>query len=142
MNQESIVYGYICTNSILAPEDKRQSIISNTQVINGLPSFDSGSLLLREMFSVPRMQYDEGLQSALIHFAHAYHGIEYEWGSWMQAFEGLLKKMQWDSVIVHLETELSGTHTFQWDSGDHSHTPGVEPLNIRCEWQHEIGLQS
>ncbi|EGG95077.1 hypothetical protein IMCC1989_1859 [gamma proteobacterium IMCC1989] len=66
--------------------------------------------------------------------------MEYEWGLWIAEFERLLQKMYWSSVVVHLETELSGIHTFTWNSGDESHYPNDTSLNIRCEWQHELGI--
>jgi hypothetical protein len=69
-----------------------------------------------------------------------YRGIEYEWAEWIKKFEALLKAMYWQSAVVHLETELTGLHTFTWETVDKNHIPGSDDFNIRCEWNHELGL--
>ena len=140
MMQESIVYGYIKTANDLGGSSPQANMI-NRRALMGLPTQDACSLITRDMFSTPSVVSTDGFSSTVIHFGHAYKGIEYEWQLWMNSFEELLQKMYWESVIVQLETELSGTHTFSWDSGDSDHIPGHTPLNIRCEWQHELGLQ-
>lgn len=141
MNDESVVYGYIKNASALTAEDRFVSYSANRRALTHLPTLDSSSFLSREIFSTPPIiNYDDSLQSSVIHFGSAYKGIEYEWGLWIATFEKLLQKMYWDLVVVHLETELSGVHTFTWDSGGSVHMPSDNPLNIRCEWQHEMGL--
>jgi hypothetical protein len=143
MNDESIVYGYIKNASAITAEEKYISQSLNRKALNHLTTLDACAFLSRELFSVPvLLSYDDLQQSSVIHFGSAYKGIEYEWGLWITHFEQLLQKMYWDSVIVHLETELSGVHTFTWDSGNEVHVPSNQALNIRCEWQHEIGLNS
>ena len=49
-------------------------------------------------------------------------------------FEALLKTMYWMSASVHLETELSGKHTFNWHS-ERGHTPADSELRMSCEWE-------
>jgi hypothetical protein len=143
MSGESIVYGYIKNSSALTAEEKFISQSANRKALQHLPSFDYGSFLSREIFSTPSLvNYDDSFQSSVIHFGQAYKGIEYEWGLWIAKFEQLLQHMYWDFVVVHLETELSGIHTFTWNSGNHVHIPSDNPLNIRCEWQHELGLSA
>ena len=142
-SDESVVYGYIKNISALTAEEKFTVHTMNRKALMYLPTLDAGSFLSREIFSAPPViQHDDSIQSTVIHFGNAYKGIEYEWGLWIAKFEELLQKMYWDLVIVHLETELSGMHTFTWDSGDNAHVPSNEPLNIRCEWQHEAGLRA
>lgn len=142
MSQESIVYGYIKSANDGFSSMTFDCHLANRKALMGLPTLDTCSLLTREMFSAPSVATRDGqVQSSIIHFGSAYHGVEYEWALWIEKFETLLQKMYWDSVTVQLETELSGTHTFTWDSGDIDHTPSDSPLNIRCEWQHELGLQ-
>lgn len=141
MNDESVVYGYIKNTSALTAEEKFAVHSANRNALIHLPTLDAGSFLSREIFSTPPViQHDDRMQSTVIHFGNAYKGIEYEWGLWISKFEELLQKMYWDLVIVHLETEISGVHTFTWDSGDSVHVPSDAPLNIRCEWQHELGV--
>jgi hypothetical protein len=141
MNDESVVYGYIKNSSAITPEEKFVSHSANRTALRHLPTLDAGSFLSREIFSTPPIiHHDDSLQSSVIHFGNTYKGIEYEWGLWVSKFEELLQGMYWDLVVVHLETEISGVHTFTWDSGGDMHVPSESPLNIRCEWQHELGV--
>jgi hypothetical protein len=47
--------------------------------------------------------------------------------------------MYWVGAKVHLETELSGVHTFVWETEGAFHEPN-DPLMVRCEWEREGGL--
>ena len=139
--EESIVYGYIKSAADLSAEHAFKQNTVNRQALMSLPTMDSWPFLPREMFSLPRLAHQhERVQSNIIHFGSAYKGIEYEWKQWISKFEALLQKMYWQSVVVHLETEISGVHTFTWGGGNIEHIPGEDPLAIRCEWQHEMGL--
>ena len=57
----------------------------------------------------------------------------------MKKFESLLTQMYWVSAKVHLETELSGMHTFIWEAAGECHEPG-DALQVRCEWEREGGI--
>jgi hypothetical protein len=141
MNDESTVYGYIKNNNAETEQQSYLQFSTNRQMLKALPLLDNCALITQELFSIPRSVSDAvGGSSQLVHFGRVYNGVEYEWGLWIAEFEQLLQKMYWSSVVVHLETELSGTHTFTWDSGDKSHYPNDASLNIRCEWQHELGI--
>ncbi len=83
-----------------------------------------------------------GFRTEVLHFGASYQGIEYEWQHWLSQFESLLAKMYWVSVVVHLETELSGVHSFCWESTGDYHHPGAAVTNVRCEWVHESWLHS
>ena len=41
------------------------------------------------------------------------------------------------SATVHLQTELSGNHTFLYEPRGGEHRPGDGPLEVRCEWERE-----
>ena len=156
VDQESVVYGRIKSASLLSVNDIKKQIYTNKKAILLLSDSDSlfselanaGSLaneqyplLTQEMFSVSKMQMNGDYASVnIIHFAMSYHGVEYEWSEWMTRFERLLKSMCWQSVVVHLETELSGLHTFKWESVKASHMPGKDDFNVRCEWDHEVSF--
>ena len=59
----------------------------------------------------------------------------------MQKFEELLKQMYWVSATVHLETELSGKHTFNWEpSTVGCHVPNSGELRVKCEWEREAAF--
>ncbi len=141
MDQESIVYGCIKGSSSLATSEMFEQTTTNKKAILALPSSDSWPFLTREMFSIPRFQMsDNEVQTNVIHFGMSYRGVEYEWSEWITKFESLLKAMYWQSAVVHLETELTGLHTFMWEAVDKNHVPGSDDFNIRCEWNHELGL--
>ena len=141
-DQESIVYGvirYLPTTDFLSAHAHRRT---NWAAIQGLPLGldDEWPLLCREMFSMPGgHQFNGTYQTQLIHFAASYKAIEYEWEKWLQQFEELLKGMYWVSATVHLETELSGKHTFSWHS-EHGHAPSDAELCMNCEWEREASF--
>ncbi|MEK9711411.1 MAG: hypothetical protein VW258_02485 [Thalassolituus sp.] len=138
-DQESIVYGVIrhipATEDLLARRERR----TNMAAIQCLPTGieDDFSLLKREMFSMSGDDIFSGAyQTQIIHFAASYRAVEYEWEGWLRQFESLLKSMYWVSATVHLETELSGRHTFNWQA-EHGHTPSDADLRMNCEWERE-----
>lgn len=142
-SQESIVYGCIKGSSALSAAELFDQVTVNKKAILSLPSVDDWPFLTQEMFSLPRYNVNcmQG-KTNVIHFGVSYRGIEYEWSEWIRKFEALLREMYWQSAVVHLETELTGLHTFMWEAIDNNHVPGSDDFNIRCEWNHELGLVS
>ena len=139
MGQESIVYGCIKDASMLEEESVRRRV--NRKAMLELPSADDWPFLSQEMFAIPRVEVDHAnYQTEVMHFGASYQAVEYEWDQWIVKFEELLSQMYWVSVTVHLETELSGTHTFTWESNGDSHIPGSGDMQVRCEWSHEGAL--
>ncbi len=139
MDQESIVYGCIKDASFFEEDSNRRRI--NRQAMLNLPKADGWPFLCQEMFAIPRVEIDQAnYQTEVMHFGASYKAVEYEWEQWIQKFEELLSQMYWVSATVHLETELSGTHTFTWDSAENSHAPGSGDMQVRCEWSHEGSL--
>jgi hypothetical protein len=141
VDQESIVYGCIKGSSAISAAELFAQTTINKKAIMALPDVDEWPFLTREMFSVPRFQMNgNDCHTNVIHFGMSYRGVEYEWSEWLKKFEALLKVMYWHSAVVHLETELTGLHTFIWEAVDKNHSPGSNDFNIRCEWNHELGL--
>jgi len=141
-DQESIVYGVIrhvpSTQDLAARRERR----SNWAAIRTLPLGidDDWSLLKREMFSMAGDDIFSGAyQTQVIHFAASYRAVEYEWEAWLRQFESLLKSMYWVSATVHLETELSGRHTFNWQA-EQGHEPSDTELRMSCEWEREASF--
>lgn len=136
MDQESIVYG--CIKDLACEENdqtglQRRSV--NREVMLSLPAADEWPFLSREMFSVPTIEMGAGgYQTEVMHFGASYKAVEYEWEQWIAKFEEMLEKMFWVSATVHLETELSGTHTFIWESKRLYHEPNCGDMEVRCEW--------
>ncbi len=138
---ESIVYGCIKHLPFGELDERRASCFTNRRVIHQLPMTDAWPFICREMFAVPSDEILGGqYKTQVVHFGMAYHGVEYEWSSWVEKFEDLLRKMYWVSAVVHLETELSGVHTFMWESSELCHEPGGGDLNVRCEWSREAAI--
>lgn len=140
MDQESIVYG--CIKDLALVEDFGDRREVNRRAMLSLPGAEDWPLLSRDMFSLPTPQTVSGsYHTEVMHFGASYQAIEYEWEQWMSHFESLLKQMFWVSATVHLETEMSGTHTFSWESNGNSHIPGVNSIQVSCQWSHETPLQ-
>lgn len=136
MDPESIVYGCIkdMANAQFDAERRR----ANRKAMMSLPTADEWPYLCREMFSIPRVEVgSDSYLTDVMHFGASYKAIEYEWAEWMKRFEKLLDSMYWVSAVVHLETELSGIHTFTWESKKNGHLPGSGTQHIRCEWTQE-----
>ena len=141
MESESIVYGCIRDWPSESSAESRLRRQINSQVLAELPSGDAGSFLGREMFAAC-LQPSAGLyQTQVIHFGASYRSVEYEWSLWVAQFEALLKRLYWTSAVVHLETELNGTHTFRWESDNGLHSPQEGELRVRCAWEREGGLR-
>lgn len=141
-DQESIVYGII--RHVPSPDElsARRERRANWSAIQSLPvgMEDDWSLLKREMFAMSGDDIFTGAyQTQVIHFAGSYRAVEYEWEAWLRQFEDLLKSMYWVSATVHLETELSGRHTFNWQS-EHGHAPSDSDLRMSCEWEREASF--
>ncbi len=137
MRQESIVYG--CIRDTVYERDVEQRLIANRRAMDALPGADSWPMLSREMFSLTAAAGgDIDVYTEVVHFGASYQGIEYEWELWLEQFETLLVSMYWVSATVHLETELSGLHSFNWVSDDEYHRPGGSNIRMRCEWVREM----
>ena len=141
MESESIVYGCIRDWPSDNPAQNRLRRQINRQMLDGLPAGEAWPFLGREMFACCQ-QPGEGLyQTQVIHFGASYRAVEYEWNLWVEQFEALLKRLYWASAVVHLETELSGTHTFRWESDNGGHSPWEGELRMRCAWEREGGVR-
>ncbi|SMF40873.1 hypothetical protein SAMN02745866_02650 [Alteromonadaceae bacterium Bs31] len=136
MEQESIVYG--CIKDAITYQDDIVRRRINRQAMLSLPNAEEWPYLCQEMFSIPRVENATELyQTEVMHFGASYKAIEYEWSQWMENFEILLNRMYWVSAVVHLETELTGTHTFTWESHADCHQPGAGIQKINCQWMQE-----
>jgi hypothetical protein len=139
MEQESIVYG--CIKDAAYDREEYQHRGANRRALLSLPAANEWPLISREMFSIPGNNSGSSqYQTEVMHFGASYKAIEYEWEQWIADFESLLRNMYWVSATVHLETELSGTHTFTWNSLTDSHQPGSQEMQIHCEWSQETAL--
>ncbi len=139
MDQESIVYG--CIKDAVMFADSRQRREANRLAMLSLPSADQWPFLAQEMFSLPSDRgIDAQYQTDVLHFGASYKAVEYEWDEWIRQFERLLSNMYWISAVVHLETELSGTHTFTWEADGDFHIPGQSEITVRCEWSREASI--
>ncbi|MBR9912644.1 MAG: hypothetical protein GYB33_20065 [Gammaproteobacteria bacterium] len=140
MDQESIVYGCIKDSALPGHESLRRR--RNREAMLTLPSADDWPFLCQEMFAIPPLQVNQNhYQTDVMHFGASYKAVEYEWEQWIEKFEQLLNQMYWHSAVVHLETELSGHHTFSWESSGSFHQPGSGDLQVRCEWSHDGALR-
>ena len=137
--EESVVYGCIKDVSNGAARPRHHA---NRDAILALPDAEDWPVLNREMFAVPTLETAGDLHTQIVHVGSSYCGIEYEWSYWLQQFEGLLRKMYWVAATVHLETALSGRHSFVWKTGDGCHRPGAGAIEIRCEWSQEDWLRA
>ena len=135
VRSESVVYG--CIKNITS-EELSQQRRSNRDAMQALPSAETWSLVNREMFSLTEPgAADLSLATEVVHFGASYSGVEHEWNYWLEQFESLLRNMYWVSATVHLETEMSGLHSFVFATDGLCHEPQRSDIQIRCEWVKE-----
>lgn len=138
MEPESIVYGSIRDWPSADAEQCRLRRAVNRRALDNLPQGEGWPFIGREMFSCCE---NEGLyQTQVIHFGASYRAVEYEWALWVRNFEALLDELYWTNAVVHLETELNGTHTFRWETESGSHSPHQRDLRMRCAWERDGGV--
>lgn len=139
---ETTVYGFIRDDVMVEPGyDTQERLRTNRRVLMELPEFSACTLLYRELFSIPTGSINAGgYYSSMVHFGAPYEGVEYEWEHWLEAFEDMLTDMYWISVVVHLETPFSGTHTHIWESSEAFHAPDSREFEMRCEWTKDKGF--
>ena len=135
MQSESVVYG--CIKDSVYSSDVSHRAQVNREALLSLPPVETRPLLSREMFAATDQNIDATLQTEVVHFGASYFGIEYEWQVWIEQFEALLRKMYWVTVTAHLETEMSGVHSFVWETSHEYHEPGDSDIQLRCEWLHD-----
>lgn len=141
MDSESIVYG--CIKDSILGEGQSERIQINRSAMLSLPRAEDWPFLCQEMFSIPHpIVHPSNYQTDVMHFGASYRAVEYEWNQWIEQFENLLSKMYWVSATVHLETELCGTHTFNWESSRNFHIPGSGDMYVQCQWSHEDYLRA
>ena len=125
MESESIVYG--CIRDWPGDSmERRMRRAANRRVLDSLPGGEAWPFLGREMFSRCEQSGAGLYQTQIIHFGASYQAIEYEWSLWVEQFEALLRRLYWASAVVHLETEVNGSHTFRCPSVA-SIPPGERP---------------
>lgn len=138
MEPESIVYGSIRGWPSANADECQQRRAVNRRALDRLPQGDGWPFIGREMFSCCAA---EGVyQTQVIHFGASYRAVEYEWALWVRNFEALLDELYWTSAVVHLETELTGIHTFRWETESGSHSPHQRDLRMRCAWERDGGV--
>ena len=136
MDQESIVYG--CIKDVGHHQDEAWRRKINREAMLELPKSDEWPYLSQEMFAIPKLEISTDLYlTEVMHFGASYKAIEYEWSQWLEKFELLLEKMCWISAVVHLETELTGIHTFTWETQTNGHIPGSGMQQTHREWIQE-----
>lgn len=140
MFTESVVYGCIRDWPMQDFDQQQLRVSHNRQVLARLPHVETWSLLSQEMFSVSERPDQLSPTGPVIHFAASYRSVEYEWDTWVQQFEALLKRLYWSTAMVHLEAENHGSHRFSWQSESFELMTLEEQLRMRCTWERESGL--
>lgn len=88
----------------------------NRRVLRELPEEGEWPWLIRGMFSTTPERVSYAYRAHF--FAAELKGIEEDWGEWLEKFEDLLRRLEWTSATVHLETEQMGEHSYRWLADD------------------------
>lgn len=87
----------------------------NEDVLGALPETDEWPPLCRPMFAwppadAPMIVY----RNRLIHFAASQKVLDWELPDWLDKFEGLLRRLYWESAYIRFEGAYLGAHEFTW----------------------------
>jgi len=91
----------------------------NEDVLGSLPTADEWPPLCRPMFAwapvdAPMIVY----KNRLIHLAASLKEVDWELREWLDKFEGLLRRLYWESAYIRFEAAYIGTHEFTWRPTD------------------------
>ena len=116
MSDECYLYGAIL-GAFGTVRDWHSLYERNADTIASLPDEDSEPPLTRGMFCRPARPGDAGLyRYQVIHFGASFNGFADDWHHWLEKFEGLLKKLYWFSVHLHLHAGVQGgEHDYRWE---------------------------
>lgn len=114
MAHHTIIYGHIC-GAFGKTDDYYKLYELNKNIINSLPEIDDSGYpwINRSMFSIPN---EQGLfRDQIITFGASYKTLEYKWHTWLEKFEEILKQLYWFNVTIHVEFEVLGNYTYEWE---------------------------
>jgi len=135
-SSDAVVYGYI--KDVCPKTQWVECRDLNHVVTANLPDLEEGWHLSNQMFSAAVASVTPTIDTSyIIPFGACYSGVEYEWKSWISAFERLLSQMYWSTAVVHLDTEFNGNHSFSWDLLGKQHQPGAAIDGASLDWVHE-----
>jgi hypothetical protein len=131
MASDSILYGSIDCFCTPGREDWRLLWRLNSAAIASLCEQSGKSLLSRNLFSV-----EEGSgRIQVIHFGAAFKNFASNWHEWLDEFEGLLRRLYWNTARVHLEDEELGLVACRWTLKNESWQLALQqPPVLRVEW--------
>jgi hypothetical protein len=96
-------------------DTKRRIHQHNEKVLGALPDADQWPPLCRPMFAwapsdAPMIVY----KNRLIHLAASLKQMDFELREWLDKFEGLLRRLYWESAYIRFEAAYIGKHEFTW----------------------------
>jgi hypothetical protein len=119
------IHGFIDAPAVIGSDGLRM-YRHNRLAIRALHEKDSGRLITRSMFAVPRHRPGKGwmvpqYDQAPIHFAANYKEMLLLPASWILEFERILATLFWNSAVVY--NNLTGIR-YEWEpNGDSPHDP-------------------
>ena len=118
MSEESLIYG--CIVGVHGSISNWYGIYPlNKMVVDELPTEDIYPPLTRGIFTVP-MDYGQPrsafYRQQVIHFGASFNGLSEFWPSWLEKFEGLLRRLYWEEARLHLKIELCGSYKYHWQA--------------------------
>jgi hypothetical protein len=116
MSELTTIHGAI-HGAFVGNENWHEIYRLNSEAIDELPVEDEWPPLERDFFKVPEMDATRPgyYRVQMIHFGCAFNHFADDWSTWLQKFEGLIAKMFWSKVRLHLEVEIRGKYDYLWD---------------------------
>jgi hypothetical protein len=143
MGMETILVGVIAEPWVQRDDARNQFFRQwNRRVLEDLPDLDEWPPLSRGLFAWTELDpLRGGYRGTIIHFGGRFKSIEQEWDEWLGKYEGLLKRLYWESSVVHLDTELAGSFRFDWS---HTNSEAIlsSPPQLPTTWNFQGPFRS
>lgn len=117
--------------------------IGKTQKLIAALRDDKYPRICTQMFSVGATEHYSYYEEPVVAFAATYKSVEDDWDCFILKFEHLLKRIEFDTARIQMETEFFGLYHFFWQSKTgHERFEEKDKMTERPLWYFGHGYRS